>query len=189
MLSGLAPTGNDGESPAEESGAEAASIIDLMMRQARNDLDKIDEPTAADLDAIDELGELDAIDDLTDAALLDPPAQTPRLNPALALLAEIEEPELVSLESLDDAEPLAALEEDIDDVEGLLDDVESLIEDYVDLDLEDDELEDEGYDLDDDDLGSYRDLYGDDDAIIPSFREGEFAEEDEADTEYYDDMR
>ena len=66
---------------------------------------------------------------------------------------------------------------------------ESLIEDFIDVDIDDDELEDEGYDLDDDDYGNYRDLYGDDDSIIPSFREGEFAEEEENDTAYYDDLR
>ena len=192
MRSSLAPPANDGEPPTEKPAADAAALIEQMLRQTSSNLDHIEEPTAAELDAIvanGELGELDPLDDMAVTALLDAPAAAPRLNPALALLAEIEEPELVSLESLDDAEPLAELDDEIDDVEELLDDVESLIEDYVDQDLDDDELEDEGYDVDEDDFGSYRDLYGDDDAIIPSFREGEFAEEDEADTEYYNDMR
>ena len=185
MLSGLAPNGNEAEPPGKEPDAETASLIELLMRQARGgELDQIAEPTAADLAAIDEL------DDFDDMAELDEPLSSPDLNPALSLLAEIEEPEFVSLEGLDDAEELDEIDEDLDEAEELLDDAEGLIEDfYLELDLKDEELEDEGYDLDDDDAGSYRDLYGDDDAIIPSFREGEFAEEDEGDSAYYDDLR
>ena len=67
--------------------------------------------------------------------------------------------------------------------------METLIEDYIDVELEDDELEDEGYHLDDEDINSYHDLYGDDDTIIPSFREGEFAEEEDGDTDYYNELR
>ncbi len=189
MLSGVLPNGNEAETPAEKSGLEAASLIDMLMRQAQSDLDQLEEPTPAELAAIDELENLGEFEDLEEATLEEPLAQPPDLNPALSLLTELDEPELVSLESLDDAEPLGELEEDVDDVEELLDDVESLIEDYVDLDLEDGDLEDEGYDLDDDDYGSYRDLYGDDDAIIPSFREGEFAEEEDGDTDYYNELR
>ncbi len=181
MLSGNLSNGKGGGPPGDKAENEAASLIDLMMRQARNELDEIKEPTSADLDELDELDDLVEIEE----TLAEPAA----LQPALSLLAQLEEPELVSLESLDDAEPLAVPEEDADEVEELLDDVESLIEDYIDIDLKDEELKDEGYDLDDDDGGSYRDLYGDDDTIVPSFREGEFAEEDESDTAYYDDMR
>ena len=178
MLSGNLSNGNGEAPPGDKAENEAVSLIDLMMRRARNDLDEIQEPTLADLVELDDLVQID-----------EPPAEPTGLQPALALLAELDEPELVSLESLDDAEPLAALDEDADEVEEFLGDVESLIEDYVDIDLDDEELEDEGYDLDDDDDGSYRDLYGDDDTIVPSFREGEFVEEDEGDTAYYDDMR
>lgn len=189
MLSGVAPNGKEARPPGDDAGESAPSLIDMFLRQAQNELDHIEEPTAADLAAIDELDDLAELADLDEPPLEDPPAQTPELNPALSLLAELEEPELVSLEGLDDVEPLTELADDIDGVEELLDDVEDLIEEYVDLDLDDAELEDEGYDLDDDDVSSYSDLYGDDDTIIPSFREGEFAEEDEPDTAYYDDMR
>ena len=188
MLSGVSPNGNEAKPPAEEAGADTASLFDLLFQNAPADLDQIAEPTAEDLAAIDELETLDDIADLDETAL-DTALPPPALNPALALLAEIEEPELVSLESLDDADELPELEEDLEEVEELLEDAENLIEDYVELDLDEDDLEDEGYDLDDDDYSSYRDLYGDDDAIIPSFREGEFAEEDEGDTAYYDDLR
>ncbi len=184
MLSGDSPNGNDAGPPAEEEGPEAASLLDLLMRQARSNLDQIEEPSLAALDELEDFDDAEILDEVEDS-----PKAPLDLNPALALLAKLEEPELVSLEGLDDAEPVAALDDDNEEVDDLLDDVESLIEDFVDIDLEDEELDDEGYDLDDDELGSYRDLYGDDDAIIPSFREGEFAEEDEADTAYYDDMR
>ena len=186
-MSGDSPNGNDAGPPAENAGPEAASLLDLLMRQARSDLDQIEEPSLADLAALDELEDFDDAETLDEVEA--PPAEPLDLNPALALLADIDEPELVSLEGLDDAVPSAALDDESEEVDDLLDDVESLIEDFVDIDLDDEELEDEGYDLDDDEHSSYRDLYGDDDAIIPSFREGEFAEEDEADTAYYDDLR
>ncbi len=189
MPAGALPNGNDAQPPAEEKGMEAASLIDLLMRQAPTNLDDIEGPTAEELDALDELDDLDALVALDDVALETPAAQSPAASPALSLLAELEEPELVSLEGLDDEAPTAAPEDDLDDFDDLPDDVESLIEDYIDLDLEDDELEDEGYDLDDDDFNSYRDLYGDDDAIVPSFREGEFAEEEDGDTDYYNELR
>lgn len=164
---------------AEDNGAP--SILDLLMRGAQTNLDSMEEPTAADLAALDALEDPTDFDAALDGAL--------ELQPALTLLAEPEEPELVSLESLDDVDDSDSPAEDLDDVEELLEDVESLIEDYIDIDLEDDDLDDEGYDLDDEDISSYHDLYGDDDAIIPSFREGEFAEEEEGDAEYYDDLR
>jgi len=104
-------------------------------------------------------------------------------------MAEAEEPEVLSLETLDDVDEAQAGEDELDDVEELLEDVETLIDDYIDVDLDDDELEDEGYHLDDEDINSYHDLYGDDDAIIPSFREGEFAEEEDGDTDYYNELR
>ena len=130
------------------------------------------------------MGDLDDLDEI--AAPVNAPDP---LEAALAAFAEAAEPELVSFEGLDDADAPEELEAEDDEVDELLEDVEDLIEDYVDVDLEDDELEDEGYDLDDDDIGSYRDLYGEDDTIIPSFREGEFAEEEDGDSAYYDDMR
>ena len=187
MLSGISPNGNEGEQPAEGVGAESVSIVDLLLRQASGDLDHIPEPTTEELDAIDDLDDLEDIDALDNVEVELPAA--PARNPALNLLAELDEPELVSFEGLDDEPAPEQIEDDDEAVDDLLEDVESLIEDYIDVDLDEDELEDEGYDLDDDDDGSYSDLYGDDDTIIPSFREGEFVEEDEPDTAYYDDLR
>ena len=60
----------------------------------------------------------------------------------------------------------------MEEVEELLEDVETLIDDYIDVELEDDELDDEGYDLDDEDINSYHDLYGDDDTIVPFLPRG-----------------
>ena len=165
----------------EDSSEEAPSLLDMMMAQANRKLDNIAEPSPEDLAALADLDDLEDID-----TVLDEPDV---LHPALSLLAELDEPELVSLESLDDVKETAALDHDLDEVDDLLDDVESLIDDYIDVDIDDDELEDEGYDLDDDEFGNYRDLYGDDDSIIPSFSEGEFAEEEENGTAYYDDLR
>lgn len=187
MLSGAAPSDNDAKKRAEESAAESP-LMNAMLRMASDSLDHIEEPTAEELAAIDAQDELDDVASL-DVIAPKAPLNLPELGSALSLLSQLEEPELVSLESLDDAEPDAGLNEDLDDVEELLDDVDSLIDEYVDLELEDDDLEDEGYDLDDDDDGSYRDLYGEDDAIIPSFREGEFAEEEDGDTDYYNELR
>ncbi len=179
MLSGHTPNGNEGDPPGEY-GSDETSLIDALLRQARGKLDHIEEPTAAELDALERMEDelVDDADTLADAA---------QAQPALALLAELEEPEVLSLERLDDSEP--EIEAESDEVDDLLDDAESLIEDYIDIDLDDDELDDEGYDLDDDELGSYADLYGDDDTIIPSFREGEFVEEEDGDTDYYNELR
>lgn len=155
-----------------------SAFFDMIKRGAEAGLEDIEEPTAADLAAMEDL------DDLPDFP--QPPAEAVDLSAPLDLLPPVEEPELLSLESLDDGDENGG---DLDDVDELLDDVDSLIEDYVDIDLDDDELDDEGYDLEDDDISSYRDLYGDDDAIIPSFREGEFAEEEDGDTDYYNELR
>ena len=164
---------------AEDNGI--AALIDMMMRDAQASLDDIAEPTAADLAAMAELDDLGEVEPARDEAV--------ELAPALALLAEAEEPEVVSLETLDDVEEAEATADELEDVEELLEDVETLIEDYIDVDLDDDELDDEGYDLDDDDIDSYHNLYGDDDTIVPSFREGEFAEEEDGDTDYYNELR
>ncbi len=183
ILSGNMPNGNDGDSPGDIASDDKTSLIEMLLQQARGKLDHIKEPTAAELDALENLDdELDDIDiDMPDAP------QAAEAQPALALLAELEEPELVSLEGLDDAEPDSEAEGD--EVDDLLDEAESLIEDYVDIELDDDDLDDEGYDLDDDEFGSYSDLYGADDTIIPSFREGEFVEEEDGDTDYYNELR
>lgn len=180
MLSGNTPNGNDGVPPGENASDDKTSLIDMLLQQTRGKLDHIEEPTAAELDALERMEDelADDVETLTEAA---------DAQPALALLAELEEPELLSLEGLDDAEPV--IEADGDEVEDLLDEAESLIEDYIDIDLDDDELDDEGYDLDEEEFGSYSDLYGDDDTIIPSFREGEFVEEEDGDTDYYNELR
>lgn len=187
MLSGATPSDNDRDAASQDPGMSAL-LAALDLRGSGGELDHIEEPTAEELAAIDELDPLGDMADLEDIA---PKAKSgpPAANPLLALFAELDEPELVSLESLDDAEADEALADEIDDVEELLEDVDSLIDDYVDLDLEDDDLQDDGYDLDDDDDSSYHDLYGDDDTIIPSFREGEFAEEEDGDTDYYNELR
>ena len=180
MLSGIMPNENDGGPPDDKTSDGGTSLIDRLLQQASGKLDNIEEPTAAELEALENLEDELLADDGNLLEAVDP-------QPALALLAEIDEPELVSLEGLDDDE--SVIEADGDEVEELLDEAESLIEDYIDVELEDDELEDEGYDLDDDDVGSYSDLYGEDDTIIPSFREGEFVEEEDGDTDYYNELR
>ena len=157
------------------------SAIFEMMRGADAGLDDMEEPTAADLAAMEDLDDLPEIET--------PLAQASELRPPLAFLAPAEEPELLSLESLDDADQADADGDDLDDIEALPEDAETSLEDYIDVALDDDELDDEGYDLDDDDIDSYHDLYGDDDTIIPSFREGEFAEEEDGDTDYYNELR
>lgn len=164
---------------AEDNGI--AALFDMMMRGAQASLDDMAEPTAADLAAMDEMDDLGDVEPAREESV--------KLAPALALLAEAEEPEVLSLETLDDVEGAEATGDELDDVEELLEEAENLIEDYIDADLEDDELDDEGYDLDDDDIASYHDLYGDDDTIVPSFREGEFAEEEDGDTDYYNELR
>lgn len=154
------------------------SLLDFLRAGASVNLDDIGEPSAEELAALD--------DEELDDSLLDQTAGLPQS--ALSLLAELDEPELVSLESLDDADE-AELTDEQDAAGDLLDEDESLVEDFVDIELDDAELADEGYDLDDEDIESYYDLYGEDDAIIPSFREGEFVEEDDGDSAYYDELR
>ena len=178
----------------EETDGIAASLIDMMMRDTRLDLDDLDGPSAEELAALDELDEpsdddLAALDNLGPIQLpldLAPAA----LMPAIAPVAE-SEPEIVSLERLDDIDDdqaADALDEELSEGDDFLDE---LLDDYVELDLDDDELNDEGYDLDDDDIENYHDLYGEDDSIIPSFREGEALEEDDEDggVAFYDDLR
>lgn len=180
MRSGHTPNGHDGDPPGDKASDDKTSLIEMLLQQASGKLDHIEEPTAAELDALEHMEDelADDVETLAEAA---------EAQPALALLADLQEPELLSLEGLDDAEPV--IDADGDEVEDLLDEAESLIEDYIDIDLDDDELDDEGYDLDDDEYSSYSDLYGDDDTIIPSFREGEFVEEEDGDTDYYNELR
>ena len=177
-MSGNPPGAADAGPDEGADDAQIASLIDMMMRGAQAKLDDIEEPTAADLAALENLDDLPDIEPPPDAAI-----------DLASLFAEPEEPELVSLETLDDVDEAQTSPEDLDEVDGLLEDVETLIEDYIDVELEDDELDDEGYDLDDEDINSYHDLYGDDDTIIPSFREGEFAEEEDGDTDFYNELR
>ena len=154
----------------------APSLIDMMMRDLHDDLDDIAEPTAAELEAMDDL---EGLEELADPLELLPPP--PAIHPPA-----LEEPELVSLESLDDAAEAEPLEDEALEDDEFLDE---LLDDYVDIDLEDEDLDDEGYDLEDEDIVSYQDLYGEDDSIIPSFREGELDDDDEGDVAYYDGLR
>ncbi len=180
-MSGNSPSLGDAGPGKDAEDSKISSFINMMMSGAQAKLDDIEEPTAAELAAIDDRDDLPEIERPSEAAI--------DLQPALALLAEAEEPEVVSLETLDDVDEAEANGEDLEEVEELLEDVETLIDDYIDIDLDDDALDDEGYDLDDEDIDSYHDLYGDDDTIIPSFREGEFAEEEDGDTDYYNELR
>ena len=159
----------------EEEQSIASNLLDLLMADALADLDDIEEPSAAELAA------------LVDLAAEDEPLEPPEANqPPLVLLGTQEEPEMVSLEGLDDAEVLESIDEELQEEDDPLDD---LLDNYADIDLDDDELEDEGYDLDDDDIENHQDLYGEDGDIIPSFREGETDDEDESGIAYYDDLR
>ncbi len=154
------------------------SLLDLLRGGANTDLDDIGEPSAEELAALDK-------EELDDSLL----EQTEDFHQtARSLLADYFKPELVSLESLDDSDE-AELTDEQDAGGDLLDEDDALLEEFVDIELGDAELADEGYDLDDEDIESYYDLYGEDDAIIPSFREGEFAEDDDGDSAYYDEMR
>ena len=189
--------------PGNDQNLLASSLLDLMMRDAIADLDDIEEPRAADLAALDELeepsadelaaledieeptaAELAALDDVGDAA--ESHAAEPAQQPALALLTAIEEPELVSLESLDDAKKIETLDEDLMEEDETLDEP---LDNFADIELDDEDLDDEGYDLDDEDIVHFQDLYGEDGDIIPSFREGEADDEDESGIAYYDDLR
>ena len=180
-MPGKPPSRADTGPDKDADEGDISSFIKLMMRDAQARLDDIEEPSATELAAIEDFDDLPEVDAPADAAI--------DLQPALALLAQAEEPEVVSLETLDDVAGAEANGDELEEVEDLLDDVETLIDDYIDVELDEDELDDEGYDLDDDDISSYHDLYGDDDAIIPSFREGEFAEEEDGDTDYYNELR
>ena len=159
----------------EEEESIASNLLNLLMADALADLDDIAEPSAAELAALDEM-------EAEDAPLEPPEAK----QPPLALLNTLEEPEMVSLEGLDDTDVLTSIDEESLEEDDPLDD---LLENYADIDVDDDELEDEGYDLDDDDIENYQDLYGEDGDIIPSFREGETDDEDESNIAYYDDLR
>ncbi len=151
------------------------SLLGLVMGDALADLEDIEEPSAAELAAMDAM------------AVEDEPLELPEaIQPPLSMLNSLEEPELVSFEGLDDADDIETIEEDLVEEDELLED---LLDNYADQDTDDDDIEDEGYDLDDDDIDHYQDLYGDDGDIIPSFREGETDDEDESDIAYYDDLR
>ncbi|MXV93486.1 MAG: hypothetical protein F4Z94_08735 [Chloroflexi bacterium] len=163
------------------------SLLDLLRASASAHLDDIGEPSAEELAALD----AEALDDSLDDSLFEATVDLP--PSALSLLAELDEPELVSFEGLDDAKHTDAAALNDGQVGGdLLDDDENLLEDFVDIELDDAELADEGYDLDDEDdeeIANYYDLYGEDDAIVPSFREGEFVEDDDGDSAYFEELR
>ena len=174
----------------KETDVLTASLIDMMMRDLNTDLDQLDGPSAGKLAALDELeepseDELAALDNLGPIQL--PLDMSPGMPIPASALPPASEPEIVSLESLDDAAVDEELDEELQEEDEFLDE---LPDDYIDIDLEDDELDDEGYDLDDEDVNNYHDLYGADDSIIPSFREGESLDEDDGgNIAFYDDLR
>lgn len=172
----------DAEQPDDDKEDTASVLMDLMMNDigdALSSLDDIEEPSPEDLAKLDAEFELE-----TEAPLA-----------LLSALKEetFEEPELVSLESLDDIDELDELDEmdELDDEQ--LADVDDFIDqvaagNYIDIDSE--ELNDEGYDLDDaDDIDDYHDLYSADDNVMPSFREGDLDNDDEGGVAFYDDLR
>ena len=170
----------DAGPPDGEDEIEVSAPMDLIISDLASSLDDIEEPSP------EELAELD--DFVAEAALEAEP---------LALLAALneplEKPELVSLESLDEIDELDELDDDLDEE---LDEEDSFIDppidSYIDIDLDGDgDLNDEGYDLDDDaEIADYQDLYGEDDGVVPSFREGELDDDDdEGGAAFYDDLR
>ena len=183
----------DSESPEnrEPTAALVASLFGQLLGDRADELEDLPGPSAAELEALGELeepspDELAALENLVD--LDEPLLLPPVIKRAPAAQLAIAEPELVSLESLDDAESVDTLDEELEEEDDFLDE---LLDDIVDIDLDDDELDDEGYDLDDEEIDNYHALYGDDDSIVPSFREGEIDEEDEdsGDIAFYDDLR
>lgn len=169
----------DAEQPDGDNEDAASALMNLTrndIEDALSSLDDIEEPSPEDLAKLDDEFELE-----TEAPLA--------LLTALAEAA-FEEPELVSLESLDEVDELDEIDE-LDDEQ--LADVDDFIDqvaagNYIDMDGE--ELNDEGYDLDDaDDIDDYHALYDDDDNVIPSFREGDLDNDDEGGVAFYDDLR
>jgi len=167
---------NQPDNDEEQDKSRVSSLMDLVtggLGDVPANLDDMEGPSPEDLAALDALedgAELEAV-------------------PALSLLSALDEPELVSLEGLDDA--------NIDDMDDMDDEpfdddddfIDSLIENY--LDLDDDEPDDQGYDLkdEDDEITDYHDLYGDDDSIIPSFREEDSDDEDDSGAAFYNNLR
>ena len=152
---------------------EASALMDLIMSDLASSLDDIEEPSPEELAELESEFELEA--------------ESPLALLSALTVEKHEEPELVSLESLDDVDEIDELDdEQLDDEDDLV-----MADNYIDMDIDDDELNDEGYDLDDgDDISDYHDLYGADDTIIPSFREGELDDDDdEGGAAFYDDLR
>lgn len=168
----------DAGPPDGEDEIEASAPMDLMMSGLASSLDDIEEPSP------EELAELD-----------DFVAEAAREAEPLALLAALnepfEKPELVSLESLDELDDDELDDDDeIDEEDSFIDPpIDSYID--IDIDMDGDDLNDEGYDLDDDaEIADYQDLYGEDDSVVPSFREGELDDDDdEGGGAFYDDLR
>lgn len=167
------------EQPDGDNEDAASALVNLIRNDigdALSSLDDIEEPSPEDLAKLDAEFELE-----TEAPLA--------LLTALAETA-FEEPELVSLESLDEVDERDEMDELDDerlaDMDDFIDQVTA--GDYIDID--DEELNDEGYDLDDaDDIDDYHALYDDDDSVIPSFREGDLDSDDEGGAAFYDDLR
>ena len=165
----------DAGPPDGEDEIEVSAPMDLIISDLASSLDDIEEPSP------EELAELEA-EEVLEA---EPLALLAALNEPL------EKPELVSLESLDEIDELDELDDDeeLDEEDGFID---PPIDSYIDIDMDDGgDLNDEGYDLDDDaEIADYQDLYGEDDGVVPSFREGELDDDDdEGGAAFYDDLR
>ena len=173
----------DAGPPDGEDEIKASAPMDLLMSglaSSLDDLDDIEEPSP------EELAELD--DFVAEAA-----REAEPLALLAALNAPLEKPELVSLESLGEIDELDELDDDdldddLDEEDGFID---PPIDSYIDIDIDEGDLNDEGYDLDDDaEMADYQDLYGEDDGVVPSFREGELDDDDdEGGGAFYDDLR
>lgn len=178
----------DAEQPDDDKENTASVLMDLMMNDledALSGLDDIEEPSPEDLAKLDDEFELEA-----EAPLA--------LLPAFKEAA-FEEPELVSLEGLDDINELDELDEmdEMDELDEMDDEQLADVDDFIDqvaagnyMDIDSEELNDEGYDLDEaDDIDDYHALYGADDSIIPSFRDEDLDNDDEGAVAFYDDLR
>ena len=163
----------DAGPPDGEDEIEVSAPMDLIISDPASSLDDLEEPSP------EELAELEA----EEAREAEPPALLAAPNEPL------EKSELVSLESLDEVDELDELDDDdeLDEEDGFSD---PPIDSYIDIDMDDGDLNDEGYDLDDDaEIADYQDLYGEDDGVVPSFREGELDDDDdESGGAFYGDL-
>ena len=176
----------------DDDDLSPSSLLDLIGFNAGNigdalaNLDEIPEPSFDDLAELDGVGLDDGDDEEFD--IEDEPSLE-ALTELEALDDDLDEPEIISFEGLDD-DQLDDDELEDDDFDDDFDDDDEVKKSYIDMDLDDDELEDEGYEDDDDDFdddddeSDYHDLYGDDDGVMSAFQD----DDDNIDA-YYDDLR